>query len=142
MTHHENIKKCSSVYGAVLFDSFDIVSSEEFASIIHKLGLKEMDEHGGLAVRRLIVGSTSRMNDMAVLTTNEFPPEILIPLHNEQAHMEKPPTHIMFYCRDNESEGGSTPMIRSDLVYEFILSKYPDFAKEVEEKGTIYIEDI
>ncbi len=29
-------------------------------------------------------------------------------------------------------------MVRSDLAYEFMLRNYPEFAKEVEEKGTIY----
>jgi hypothetical protein len=64
MAHHENIKKCSSEYGAVLFDGFDIISGEEFASIIHKFGLKERHYLGGLAVRKLIVGSDKRMKDM------------------------------------------------------------------------------
>lgn len=44
----------------------------------------------------------------------------------------------MFYCRLNESEGGSTPLIRSDFVYDYCIKNHPDFINEIEQKGTIY----
>lgn len=44
----------------------------------------------------------------------------------------------MFYCRVNDSEGGSTPLMRSDVAYDFLIKNYPDFVNEIEEKGTIY----
>jgi hypothetical protein len=138
MTHHESIKKCSSEYGAVLFEGFDIISGEEFASVLTKLGLKERHYIAGLSVRKLIVGSEDRMKDIQVVTTNESPAHIPISFHNELAHTPTPPSHIMFYCRTNESVGGSTPMVRSDFAYEYCLRKYPDFINEIEEKGTIY----
>jgi len=39
----------------------------------------------------------------------------------------------------NDAEGGSTPLIRSDLCYNFLLEKYPEFTKKIEEIGVKYI---
>lgn len=64
LAHHENIKKCSSEYGSILFDGFDIISGEEFSSVLNKIGLKERHYIAGLAVRKLIVGSEERMNNI------------------------------------------------------------------------------
>ena len=50
-----------------------------------------------------------------------------------------PPTHICFYCHKITAEGGSTPILRSDFVYDWLLENYPEFLKEVEEKGVKYI---
>lgn len=132
MKNHEVIKKCSSEYGAVLFDDFDLISGEEFASILTKLGLKERHYIAGLSVRKLIVGSEDRMTNIQVVTTNESPAHIPISFHNELAHTPTPPSHILFYCRINDSEGGSTPLIRSDFVYDYCIKNHPEFINEIE----------
>ena len=98
-----------------------------------------MNYVGGAAVRKLIVGNEQRMNDMQVLTTNESPPSEPIPFHHELAQTPAPPSHICFYCSINDAEGGSTPLIRSDTVYEFLNSKYPEFTQKVEKLGVKYI---
>lgn len=41
----------------MVFKGFDIETAEEWHSIISKLGLKEYAYVGGVAVRRIIVGS-------------------------------------------------------------------------------------
>ena len=38
----------------------------------------------------------------------------------------------------NEAEGGSTPLIRSDMVYDFIKQKYPEFTAKIETEGVKY----
>jgi hypothetical protein len=98
-----------------------------------------MNYVGGAAVRNLIVGNDQRMDNMQVLTTNESPPSEPIPFHHELAQTPSPPDHICFYCSINDAEGGSTPLIRSDFVYKWLLDNYPDFAKKVEELGVKYI---
>ncbi len=50
------VAKCASEYGVVMFKGFDIVSGEEWASILYKTGQKEVEYIGGAAVRNLIVG--------------------------------------------------------------------------------------
>ena len=103
INNHENVLKAASEYGAVLFSGFKISSGEEWASVLYKTSLKEMDYIGGNAVRNLIVGNDDRMEDMQILTTNESPPSEPIPFHHELAQTPNPPSHICFYCRHNDS---------------------------------------
>ena len=97
-----------------------------------------MEYVGGAAVRNLIIGNDQRMNDMQVLTTNESPPSEPIPFHHELAQTPNPPDHICFYCSVNDAEGGSTPLIRSDMVYDYMNGKYPEFTAKIEELGVKY----
>jgi len=136
--HHEAILEAASRYGAVMFSGFDVVSGEEWASVLGKTGMREMEYAGGAAVRRLIVGCEERMNMPQVLTTNESPPSEPIPMHHEMAQTPNPPTHICFFCKENAAQGGSTPLIRSDLVYNFLNDNYPDFIHQAEELGVKY----
>jgi len=85
MKNHENIRKAASEYGAVMFSGFEVFTGEEWASVLFKSGIKQMEYVGGAAVRKLIVGSDQRMNDVQVLTTNESPPSEPIPFHHELA---------------------------------------------------------
>lgn len=83
--NHELVLKAASEYGAVLFSGFAITTGEEWASILYKTSLKEMNYLGGAAVRKLIVGNENRLNNLQVLTTNESPPSEPIPFHHELA---------------------------------------------------------
>ena len=138
MSHHEEIRIAASQYGAVMFSGFEIKSGEEWASVLYKTGIKQMDYYYGVAVRKMIVGRDLHMKDIPVLTTNEAPPSEPIVFHHELAQSPHSPDHIMFYCQKNEAEGGSTPLIRSDFVYDWLKLNYPEFLKEVEEKGVKY----
>lgn len=131
--------KAASEYGAVLFSGFEIKSGEEWASVLYKTGIKEMNYVGGAAVRKLIVGNDQRMENMQILTTNESPPSQQIPFHHELAQTPNPPDYICFYCLENDAEGGSTPLIRSDFVYDYLAAKDPAFIAKVEELGVKYI---
>jgi len=121
-----------------MFSGFEIKTGEEWASVLFKSGIKQMDYVGGAAVRNLIVGSHDRMNNMQILTTNESPPSEPIPFHHELAQTPNPPDHICFYCSINDAEGGSTPLIRSDMVYDYLNGKYPEFITKIEELGVKY----
>ena len=81
-SNHQNILKAASLYGAVLFKGFDIQNGEEWASVLYTSGLKEMNYVGGAAVRKLIVGTEGKIEDMQILTTNESPPSEPIPFHH------------------------------------------------------------
>ena len=139
MKHHEDVLTAASQYGAVMFSGFEIKSGEEWSAVLGKTGIKEMPYIGGAAVRNLIVGSEDRMNDMQIVTTNESPPSEPIPFHHELAQTPNPPSHINFYCLKNEAVGGSTPILRSDLVYDWLLENHPEFTKNAEEKGVKYV---
>ena len=140
--HHTNVIKAASLYGAVMFKGFEIVTGEEWASVLYQSGLKEMNYVGGAAVRKLIVGTEGQLDNPQILTTNESPPSEPIPFHHELAQTPNPPSHICFYCSVNAAEGGSTPLIRSDLVYNFLIEKYPDFTNKLEELGCKYVRTV
>jgi hypothetical protein len=131
--------KAASEYGAVMFKGFDILSAEEWASILNQSGLKEIPYIGGAAVRKLIVGTDRyELKDLQVVTTNESPASESIPFHHELAQTPYPPSHIAFYCQLKPLTGGSTPLIRSDIVWDYILEKHPELAEKFEKLGVIY----
>jgi hypothetical protein len=134
--------KAASEYGAVMFKGFEIVSGEEWASVLFQSGMKEMQYVGGAAVRKLIVGTEGRLENPQVLTTNESPPSEPIPFHHELAQTPNPPSHICFYCAHNAAEGGSTPLIRSDLVYNYLLENHKEFTEKIEELGCKYVRTV
>ena len=136
---HETVIKAASEYGAVLFKGFDLANGEEWASVLYESGLKEMEYVGGAAVRKLIVGNSERMTNPQIVTTNESPPSEPIPFHHELAQTPNPPDHISFFCLINDAEGGATPLIRSDMIYDWLLQTYPEFTKKIEELGVKYI---
>lgn len=69
-----------------MFKGFDILSGEEWASILYKSSLKEVQYIGGAAVRKLIVGSeTNELKNLQIFTTNESPATETIPFHHELA---------------------------------------------------------
>jgi hypothetical protein len=142
LKYHCNIVKAASEYGAVMFKGFEIVSGEEWASVLYASGIREMNYVGGAAVRKLIVGTEGRLENPQILTTNESPPNQPIPFHHELAQTPDPPSHIMFYCSVNAAEGGSTPLIRSDFVFNWLQDKYPEFAKQAEELGVRYVRTV
>jgi len=73
-----------------------------------------------------------------VVTTNESPATQPIPFHHELAQTPFPPTHIAFYSQVKAVKGGSTPILRSDIVFDFIQEKYPEMVPKFEE-GIKYI---
>lgn len=136
---NEQILKASSEYGAVMFSGFEIKSGNEWASVIYKSGIKEMNYVGGAAVRKLIIGNDKTLDNPQILTTNESPPSEPIPFHHELAQTPNPPDYISFMCVVNEAEGGSTPLLRSDMVYDYLNGKNPEFMAKIEELGVRYI---
>jgi len=139
MKNHKAILSQASEFGAVMFKNFDIQSPEEFASILYKSGLKEVNYIGGAAVRKIIVGSESRpLENIQIVTTNESPSSEKIPFHHELAQTPNPPSHIAFYCQLKPASGGATPLIRSDLVFDFVQNSYPELISKFE-LGVRYI---
>jgi hypothetical protein len=115
LARHDAILKAVSEYGAVMFTGFDVASGSEWASVLYKSGLKQCEYIGGAAVRKLVVGSEARMNDVQILTTNESPPESPIPFHHELAQTPNPPSHICFYCVAIDDEVTFVPAAHSRM---------------------------
>lgn len=124
------IESCLLKYGAVLFRDFPVGDPEMFDKFVKAFKYEPLPYVGGAAPRRLIVGD--------VFTSNEAPPETLIPFHHEMAQVPTFPNVLYFYCNISPSEGGQTPLVLSNLVYQKMLELNEPFVKKLQEKGVKY----
>jgi hypothetical protein len=117
-------------YGAVLFRGFPTYTAETFDKIVKTFGWNAFPYVGGAAPRTLVSGD--------VFTTNESPPDQLIPFHHEMAQVAKFPQEIFFFCDVEPKEGGETPILLSRLVYERMKSAKPEFVEKLQQLGVRY----
>lgn len=118
--------------GAVLFRGFDVPDALAFDAAIEAFGAPGFTYEDSLsnAVRTNV---TPR-----VFTANEAPPETEIYLHHEMAQTPLYPSALFFYCEIAPGKGGSTPLCRSDWVFEKLAKEAPDFAARAEAEGVRY----
>lgn len=120
-------------HGAILLRDFcpPIATAADFDVVCKSFGLTEFPYIGGAAPRTVITGS--------VFTANESPADQLIPFHHEMAQSKSHPGVLFFYCMKSPPEGGETPIVLSNLVYERIRGEFPQFVSELEQKGVRYV---
>jgi hypothetical protein len=73
-----------------------------------------------------------------VFTANEAPPDVAIYLHHEMAQTPVYPSKLFFFCEQPAATGGATPLCRSDVLWERLSERRPDFARDCEQKGLRY----
>ena len=119
-------------YGLVLFRGYDVSSDREFNDFIECFGFPNFTyaESFSNAVRR---NRTPR-----VFTANEAPPEIEIFLHHEMAQTLVFPGQLFFFCEEAPTEGGATPIGRSDLALDALEKTRPDFVAKLRSLGVRY----
>ncbi|XP_024526324.1 clavaminate synthase-like protein At3g21360 [Selaginella moellendorffii] len=116
--------------GAILFRGFPVKNAEDFATVVEAFGYKSMGYEAGAAARTYIVGP--------VFTANELPLEIRIGFHNEMAYLPDYPDVVMFFCEIAPPEGGETGIVQGRTVYDGMAREYPEFVRNLEEKGLVY----
>jgi len=118
--------------GAVLFRGFPISSAEDFDAFSLAFGFEHFTYQESLsnAVR---INLTPR-----VFTANEAPPTVEIFLHHEMAQTPIYPHRLFFCCLSAASEGGATPLCRSDLLWQDFKSGHPTLAEPFETLGLKY----
>jgi alpha-ketoglutarate-dependent taurine dioxygenase len=119
-------------HGAVLFRGFPVRTAEDFDRFVAAFGLENFAYEDSLsnAVR---VNRTPR-----VFTANEAPPSVSIFLHHEMAQTPIYPSKLFFFCEQAAESGGETPLCRSDLLWDRLADRRPDFARDCIEKGLRY----
>lgn len=119
-------------HGGVLFRDFPTPSVEAFDAVVAALDLENFpyDKSLSNAVR---INRTPR-----VFSANEAPPEVRIFFHHEMAQTPLYPRYIMFFCEVAPEQGGATPLCRSDVLYERLQQRCPDFAAKCERAGLRY----
>lgn len=125
------LKDLLKQFGAVLFRDFPITNPEDFDCFVKSFGFESFPYVGGAAPRRVITGN--------VFTSNEAPPSELIPFHHEMAQVPEYPKVIYFYCDLEPSEGGETPLVVSNMIYQKMLESHPEFVARLEKEGVRYI---
>ena len=128
----EAVESAQHEAGAVLFRGFDVPDALAFDAAIEAFGAPGFTYEDSLsnAVRTNV---TPR-----VFTANEAPPETEIYLHHEMAQTPLYPSALFFYCEIAPSEGGATPLCRSDRVFERLAKEAPEFAARAEAEGVRY----
>jgi alpha-ketoglutarate-dependent taurine dioxygenase len=122
----------SEKHGAVLFRGFPVRTDQDLDRFIAAFDLPNFPYEDSLsnAVR---VNRTPR-----VFTANEAPPDVTIFLHHEMAQTPIYPSKLFFFCEKAAETGGATPLCRSDVLWERLAAKCPQFAKDCVEKGLKY----
>jgi hypothetical protein len=118
--------------GAILFRGFPVQSAKNFDEFAMAFGFEHFTYEESLsnAVR---INLTPR-----VFTANEAPPDVEIFLHHEMAQTPIYPHRLFFCCLSAASEGGATPLCRSDLLWQDFKSHHPELALPFEELGLKY----
>ena len=118
--------------GALLFRGFDVQDANAFDAAVEAYGAENFRYADSLsnAVR---VNVTDR-----VFTANEAPPETEIYLHHEMAQTPIYPSKLFFYCEIAPSQGGATPICRSDRLIEHLQDAKPDLLAQFAQKGVRY----
>jgi hypothetical protein len=124
----EEAERC----GAVLLRGCPVRTAEDFDRVVAAFDLPNFayDDSLSNAVR---INKTAR-----VFTANEAPPEVSIPLHHEMAQTPVSPSKLFFFCEKPAETGGATPICRSDVLWQRLAERCPQFAADCATKGLRY----
>ncbi|MEO1525988.1 MAG: TauD/TfdA family dioxygenase [Planctomycetota bacterium] len=130
--NREQLLELATKHGAVAFRGFAAADVLEFDRFIQQLSLENFPYAKSLsnAVR---VNRTER-----VFSANEAPPDVKIFFHHEMAQTPLYPRYILFFCEITAESGGATPLCRSDVLFEQLQKRCPEFATKCESTGLKY----
>ena len=118
--------------GALLFRGFPILTPEDFDNFASAFN------YGNFTYQESLSNAVRINKTPRVFTANEAPPEVEIFLHHEMAQTPFYPEKIFFCCLSPATEGGETPLCRSDKVYETLNNKHPEWLSKFESLGLKY----
>eukprot|EP00934_Nitzschia_sp_Nitz4_P003927 Nitzschia sp. Nitz4//scaffold51_size120721//3808//4935//NITZ4_003713-RA/size120721-processed-gene-0.108-mRNA-1//1//CDS//3329553820//3917//frame0 len=132
--HRTEIDAALNESGAVLFRGFPLNEAEDFDTFVQAWeGWSDLsyDKSMSFAVRRKMANR--------ICTTNEGKSGGLV-FHHEQAQTPLWPSHVFFCCLlpALPGDGGATGIVSSDLVYEILKERHPDFMSKCEMHGVRY----
>lgn len=130
--HIGSLKNQLAKEGAVLLRGFPISNAGDFDAFSQAFGYTDFTYQESLS-NAIRVNHSPR-----VFTANEAPPEVEIFLHHEMAQTPISPDKLFFFCQSAASEGGETPLCRSDLLYEDFKKRQPVWAAKFERLGVKY----
>ncbi|NJM52788.1 MAG: hypothetical protein HC846_04970 [Blastocatellia bacterium] len=103
-------------YGALLFRGFEVQTAEDFTDFVKRFSGKEFFNYaGGASPRSLISGK--------VYNSTDYPPELMLELHNELSYSKHYPQHLYFFCETAPEKGGETILGDSRQILRRIRPK-------------------
>jgi alpha-ketoglutarate-dependent taurine dioxygenase len=130
--HREELLRLVTKHGGVLLRGFPAAAAEDFDALIAPLGLENFPYERSLSNAVRVV-RTPR-----VFSANEAPPQVQIFFHHEMAQTPLFPKYIMFFCEIASEQGGATPLCRSDVLYERLATRAPEFVQKCRRLGLKY----
>ncbi|MBC8327078.1 MAG: TauD/TfdA family dioxygenase [Verrucomicrobia subdivision 3 bacterium] len=130
--HADELDTHAAEQGAVLLRGMPLASPEDFDAIVAAIGFPVFSYADSLS-NAYRINYTPR-----VFSANEAPPEVTIFLHHEMAQTPSPPSKLFFFCQTAPTEGGATPICRSDILWEHLVEQRPAFAADCKNKGLKY----
>ena len=130
--HRDELLEKAGQHGAILFRGLPLNSPEDCDAFAGAFALTNFPYIESLsnAVR---VNYTER-----IFSANEAPADVTIYFHHEMAQTPIYPAKLFFFCQTPAEEGGETPLCRSDVLFERLTERCPEFARNCEEKGLRY----
>jgi alpha-ketoglutarate-dependent taurine dioxygenase len=130
--HRKELLDQAAEHGTILFRGFPLKTAQDFDRFVAAFALENFpyDESLSNAVR---VNRTPR-----VFTANEAPPSVTIFLHHEMAQTPVYPSRLFFFCEQAAESGGATPLCRSDVLWDRLAARHPEFAENCRSKGLKY----
>lgn len=110
-THQKLAETLLAKHGGILFRNFELGGTEGLQAFIRTWGPPL--EYSYCSTPRTQVGGH-------IYTSTEYPPDQVIPLHNEEAYSTTWPMKLWFYCLTPSETGGETPIADSRKVFEGI----------------------
>jgi len=129
-SNKEDILNRVSEHGVVMFRGIPQRTPQDFDEFCTSFGFDALPYIGGAAPRTNVWGN--------VHTTNESPPSSLITFHHELAQVPRWPHYLFFFCEVAPKEGGETPVVLSNLVYQALESKHKAFVDKIAAQGVRY----
>lgn len=118
--------------GAVLFRGFPVETITDFDLVVRAFALEPFSYASSFSNAVRI-----EKTDL-VFTANEAPPEIEIFFHHEMAQTPVYPRWLFFYCDHAPESGGATPICRSDILFQQLELKCPNFIEKCTKLGLKY----
>ena len=126
------VSKAAFEHGAVLVRGLPIAKPEDFDAIVCAFNYLNFSYADSLS-NAYRINFTPR-----VFSANEAPSDITIFLHHEMAQTPINPSKLFFFCQATPDEGGTTPICRSDILWDRLREQNPDFADACLAKGLKY----
>ena len=128
----DELSKAAFEHGAVLVRGLPMASPKDFDAIVRAFDFPNFSYADSLS-NAYRINFTPR-----VFSANEAPSDITIFLHHEMAQTPIYPSKLFFFCQAAADEGGTTPICRSDILWDRLREQNPDFADACLAKGLKY----